>query len=121
MYSHRCPLQKLIAPNPATTAWDVPQTSTGFFPFELHYSQQSQGILDFIQEMWGELPHQADKVVSYVLNLQEKLKLPGEFAQENLRWAQTSQEVHYNKHVQLSKFNTGIRCSNFCHPPYQNG
>ncbi|XP_063813536.1 uncharacterized protein LOC135053191, partial [Pseudophryne corroboree] len=68
---------------------EVPQESTGFSPFELLYGRRVRGPLDLFREAWeGELIHQDESVVEYVLKLRDRLENLMGLAQANLAEAQ---------------------------------
>ena len=52
---------------------EVPQSPTGFSPFELLYGRQVQGPLDILRETWEAKGRSTESVVSYVLAMREKL------------------------------------------------
>ncbi|XP_063813504.1 uncharacterized protein LOC135052435, partial [Pseudophryne corroboree] len=71
---------------------EVPQESTGFSPFELLYGRRVHGPLDLFRESWeGELIHQDESVVEYVLKLRDRLENLMGLAQANLAEAQFAQ------------------------------
>ncbi|MGH0149802.1 UNVERIFIED_CONTAM: hypothetical protein FKN15_016115 [Acipenser sinensis] len=86
---------------------EVPQSSTGFSPFELLYGRQPRGILDLLREGWEEHKGSSKNVVKYVLLLRDRLDLVGRLAQDNLRAAQHRQEQHYNKNARIRTFRPG--------------
>ncbi|XP_058888002.1 uncharacterized protein LOC131738165 isoform X1 [Acipenser ruthenus] len=86
---------------------EVPQSSTGFSPFELLYGRQPRGILDLLREGWEEHKGSSKNVVKYVLLLRDRLDLVGRLAQDNLRSAQHRQEQHYNKNARIRTFRPG--------------
>ncbi|XP_075779924.1 uncharacterized protein LOC142827821 [Pelodiscus sinensis] len=88
---------------------EVPQSSTGFSPFELLFGRHPRGILDIIRENWEEQGTRVQGSVQYVLNLREKLHRLGEFAKENLEQAQAKQARYYNQGAQLRVFDPGQR------------
>ncbi|MGH0117755.1 UNVERIFIED_CONTAM: hypothetical protein FKN15_039051 [Acipenser sinensis] len=85
---------------------EVPQSSTGFSPFELLYGRQPRGILDLVREGW-EGQKNSKNVVKYVLLLRDRLELVGRLAQENLRNTQQRQRQQYNKNARIRTFRPG--------------
>ena len=66
---------------------EVPQASTGFSPFELLYGRPVRGPLDILRETWESSPKSSESIVSYVLDMQDKLAKMSETARENLTQA----------------------------------
>ena len=50
---------------------EVPQSSTGFYPFELLYGREVRGPLDILREAWETNTRSDESVVSYVLSMRE--------------------------------------------------
>ncbi|MGH0185230.1 UNVERIFIED_CONTAM: hypothetical protein FKN15_017326 [Acipenser sinensis] len=86
---------------------EVPQSSTGFSPFELLYGRQPRGILDLLREGWEEHKGSSKNVVQHVLLLRDRLDLVGRLAQDNLRSAQHRQQQHYNQNALIRTFRPG--------------
>lgn len=88
---------------------EVPQSSTGFSPFELLYGRQPRGILDIAKETWEEQKSKGKNVVEYVIKLQDRIEKVTPIVQEHLRQAQTRQATNYNKTAKPRSFNPGDR------------
>ncbi|MGH0125867.1 UNVERIFIED_CONTAM: hypothetical protein FKN15_074287 [Acipenser sinensis] len=86
---------------------EVPQSSTGFSPFELLYGRQPRGVLDLVKEGWEEQNKDAKNIVKYVIMLRDRLQLVGHLAHENLKQAQHRQEQQYNKQARIRTFRPG--------------
>ncbi len=86
---------------------EVPQCSTGFSPFELLYGRQVRGPLDMLKEEWtAEKPAQCS-VISYVLQMRDKLETFRTLAKENLQDAQKRQKVWYDNHAREKNLKPG--------------
>ena len=70
---------------------DVPQSSTGFSPFELLYGRSVCGPLDVLRGAWEAEERSDESVVSYVFAMRERLEKMMEHVKENLGKAQTRQ------------------------------
>ncbi|KAG7482175.1 SCAN domain-containing [Solea senegalensis] len=85
---------------------EVPQASTGFSPFELLYSREVRGPLALLKETWmpdEDLP-QPQNILSYVLQMRERLKSMSELAQQNLEQAQQRQKSYYDQRARSRSF-----------------
>ncbi|XP_034565106.1 uncharacterized protein LOC117830889 isoform X3 [Notolabrus celidotus] len=88
---------------------EVPQASTGFSPFELLYGHEVRGPLALLREIW-----EGDKgsvgsvnVVSYVVQMRERLEKMGELAQSHMEEAQHQQKTWYDKSARQRSFDPG--------------
>ena len=86
---------------------EVPQSSTGFSPFELLYGRPVRGPLDILRESWEASKHSSESIVSYVLSIQEKLVKMSTLAQENLARAQVQQKRWYDRNAREREFQPG--------------
>lgn len=50
---------------------EVPQSSTGFSPFELLYGRQVRGPLDLLKDYWEQTESEGDNIISYVIKMRE--------------------------------------------------
>ena len=71
---------------------EVPQSSTGFSPFELLYGKSVRGPLHVLRESWEVNTRTKESVVSYVLSIRDKLDTMYSLVADNLREAQKVQK-----------------------------
>lgn len=71
---------------------EVPQASTGFSPFELLYGYEVRGPLALLRETWEVEPKGEEpiNVVSYVIQMREKLQKMSHLAESHGRCSTTS-------------------------------
>ena len=86
---------------------EVPQSSTGFSPFELLYGRPVRGPLDVLREEWASSKWSSESVVSYVLLVRERLSKMTELVQKNLSKAQQQQKRWYDSNARSHEFNPG--------------
>ena len=76
---------------------EVPQSSTGFSPFELLYGWDVRGPLDVVKEQWETNPIGEESVVSHVLLMRERLEQMCTLVQGNLQEAQGRQKTWFDR------------------------
>lgn len=86
----------------------VPQASTGFAPFELLFAHQVRAPLDVLRDSW-EINDKSRKqnLLSYVLQMRDKLQQAVTTARENLQEAQKKQKVWYDRKARARTFQPG--------------
>ncbi|XP_078666715.1 uncharacterized protein LOC144908750 [Branchiostoma floridae x Branchiostoma belcheri] len=86
---------------------EVPQESTGFSPFELLYGRHVRGPLQVIRESWEGADQSSESVISHVLKVRERMAAMTEVVRDNLRAAQTTQKLWYDKRSRAREFRPG--------------
>ena len=86
---------------------EVPQSSTGFSPFELLYGHPVRGPLDILRESWEANGRSTESVVSYVLHIREKLEKMMDLVQVNMKKAQHQQKQWYDRSSCTREFEVG--------------
>ena len=86
---------------------EVPQESTGLSPFELLYGGSVRGPLDILKECWETPTKSSENIISYVLDMREKLEEMSELARENLQKSQVKQKTWYDHKAREQSFDKG--------------
>ncbi|XP_040195045.1 uncharacterized protein LOC120928035 [Rana temporaria] len=87
---------------------EVPQESTGFSPFELLYGRRVRGPLDLVRAQWeGVEDPEGLPILSYVLELRERLRDLTDLVHENMQSAQSQQKVWYDRAARNRTFYIG--------------
>uniref|UniRef100_A0A8C5D858 Gypsy retrotransposon integrase-like protein 1 n=1 Tax=Gouania willdenowi TaxID=441366 RepID=A0A8C5D858_GOUWI len=88
---------------------EVPQASTGFSPFELLYGHEVRGPLSLLREIWEEQEGRGEpvNVVSYVVQMRERLERMSELAQAHMKKAQQQQKSGYDQSARERSFSPG--------------
>ncbi|XP_037802987.1 uncharacterized protein LOC119597481 [Penaeus monodon] len=86
---------------------EVPQSSTGFAPFELMY--EVRGPMGILQELWtGErIAPQVKTSYHYVFDLCKRLEETMALARQNLEGAQSRYKRHYDRKTKARSFKAG--------------
>ena len=87
---------------------EVPQSSTGFSPFELLYGRTVRGPMQILKELWtGDSDDEIRNTYQYVLELRNRLEETCQLARESLYEAQGRQKHHYDKKARNRQFKVG--------------
>jgi hypothetical protein len=86
---------------------EVPQSSTGFSPFELLYGRTVNGPLYVLRQTWEVRDSQEESVISHILLVREKLSKMHKLAKQTLLKAQTKQKQWYDQKASEREFAVG--------------
>ena len=86
---------------------EVARESTGLSPFELLYGRSVRGRLDILKECWESPTKSSENIISYVLDMREKLEKTCELARENLLKSQEKQKTWYDCKAREQSFDQG--------------
>ena len=76
---------------------EVPQSTTGFSPFELLYGREVRGPLDVLKAEWEAEKRSDESIVSHILAVRERMEEMTELVKENLKGAQQRQKTWYDQ------------------------
>ena len=83
---------------------EVPQSFTGFSPFELLYGHTVRGPLDILNETWQGSIQCDESVVSHVLAIRKRMEETMKLVESNMAKAQKQQCLWYNKKAREREF-----------------
>uniref|UniRef100_A0A8C1GXK8 Gypsy retrotransposon integrase-like protein 1 n=1 Tax=Cyprinus carpio TaxID=7962 RepID=A0A8C1GXK8_CYPCA len=86
---------------------EVPQSSTGFSPFELLYGRRPRGMMDIAKEVWENQPSPHRSVVEHVEQMHQRMTQVWPIVREHMKRAQEAQARVYNRGAQLREFQPG--------------
>uniref|UniRef100_A0A8C5GD01 Gypsy retrotransposon integrase-like protein 1 n=1 Tax=Gouania willdenowi TaxID=441366 RepID=A0A8C5GD01_GOUWI len=88
---------------------EVPQASTGFSPFELLYGHEVRGPLSLLKDVWegNQAGGGADNIISYVVQMRDRLEKMRGLAQSHMAESQRRQKVWYDRSARQRSFNPG--------------
>ena len=77
----------------------VPQSSTGFSPFEVLYGRRVRGPLDVLKEIWSneETSTEVKNTYAYIADLRNRLEETCQIVRESLLEAQGKYKHHYDR------------------------
>uniref|UniRef100_A0A8C5LTZ1 Gypsy retrotransposon integrase-like protein 1 n=1 Tax=Leptobrachium leishanense TaxID=445787 RepID=A0A8C5LTZ1_9ANUR len=80
---------------------EVPQSSTGYSPFELLYGRHPRGLLDIAKETWeGEkTPHKS--IIEHISQMQDRITVVMPIVKEHLAQSQAAQQRIYNRDARV--------------------
>ncbi|KAL8559309.1 hypothetical protein ACOMHN_060000 [Nucella lapillus] len=84
---------------------EVPQSSTGFFPFEMLYGRKVRGPMRVLKDLWVQPERQEVKTAAeYVVDLRNKIAETCAVARENLGEAATKHKRHFDLRARPRQF-----------------
>ena len=88
---------------------EVPQSSTGFSPFDLLYSHKPRGLLDIPKETWEEQPCPHRSMIEHVTAMRNRMAAIFPIVKEHMEKAQRDQRAVYDQTAQPREFQPGDR------------
>ena len=88
---------------------EVPQSSTGFSPFELLYCRRPRGLLDLAKETWEQQPSRHRTLVEHVEGMETRLRQVWPMVRAHMEEVQQEQSRLYNRGAQVREFQPGDR------------
>ena len=88
---------------------EVPQATVGFSPFELLYGRDVRGPLDVLQVEWLQNPDAETDVLSYVMDVRNRMETAREIMLENAKEAQVKQKAYYDQKTKEMNLQPGDR------------
>ncbi|KAJ8333975.1 hypothetical protein SKAU_G00412940 [Synaphobranchus kaupii] len=86
---------------------EVPQSSTGFSPFDLFFSHKPRGLLDITREAWEEQPCPHRTLIEHVGAMSDRMKAVYPIVREHMETVQRQQQASYNRPAQPQAFKPG--------------
>uniref|UniRef100_A0A803JM67 Gypsy retrotransposon integrase-like protein 1 n=1 Tax=Xenopus tropicalis TaxID=8364 RepID=A0A803JM67_XENTR len=88
---------------------EVPQSSTGYSPFELLYGRHPRGLLDIAKETWEGQPTPFKSVIEHIDQMQDRITAVMPIVREHMVQAQEAQQRVYNRGARVRNFSPGDR------------
>ena len=89
---------------------EVPQTSTGFSPFELLYGRTVRGPMQILKALWtDEEDSEVKNTYQYIIDLKNRLEETCKLARESLYNAQGEYKHYYDKKSRKRNFKVGTK------------
>ena len=86
---------------------EVPQATLGFSPFELLYGRDVRGPLDVLKEEWIQNPESETDVLSFVMEVKDRMELAKEVVEQNAKIAKAKQKEYYDQKAREINLNVG--------------
>ncbi|XP_064399260.1 uncharacterized protein LOC135345747 [Halichondria panicea] len=86
---------------------EVPQSSTGFSPFELLYGRSVRGPLDIVREAWQTDKCDSVSIISYIMKMRDRLERATQVVKVNLDIAKQIQKTWYDQNSRQREFHQG--------------
>ena len=86
---------------------EVPQSTTGFSPFELLYGRKVRGPLDVVREEWDADKKSAQSVLSHILAIRERMEEMTTIVHDNWKKAQSRQKTWYDQNARDRELKPG--------------
>lgn len=83
------------------------QLYIGFNPFELYCMEEIRGPLDVLKEEWIDNPNTETDILSYILQVRDRLETSREIMEQNAKIAQKKQKEYYDQRAKKTKLDPG--------------
>ncbi|XP_061119601.1 uncharacterized protein LOC133142388 [Conger conger] len=86
---------------------EVPQSTTGFAPFELLYGRRPRGLLDLAKEAWEQQPSRTRSLIEHVEQMDRRMAQIWPMMRAHMERVQREQARLYNRGAQVREFAPG--------------
>ncbi|XP_061098630.1 uncharacterized protein LOC133128839 [Conger conger] len=86
---------------------EVPQSTTGFAPFELLYGRRPRGLLDLAKEAWEQQPSRTRSLIEHVEQMDRRMAQIWPMMRAHMERAQREKARLYNRGAQVREFAPG--------------